>query len=53
MNDKELNKLVRQIKKLEPAMNKDKILKGINMCKFAKIEITPTNVISGYMSFYL
>lgn len=52
MSEKELNKLVRQIKKLDNSMCRSKVLKGMEMCKLHGIQITPYAVLSGYCSFY-
>jgi hypothetical protein len=53
MNKKELDNLIKTCNKLEPMMDKAKVLKGISVCDTYKIEITPKSVIAGYMSFYL
>jgi hypothetical protein len=53
MKEKELNKLVRQVKKIDNGMTTKKVKSGIAICKVNGIEITPSSVYSGYMSLHL
>ncbi len=53
MSEKEINKLVRQVKKIDKNMTKLQVLSGILLCKLHNIEISPASVYSGYKSFNL
>jgi hypothetical protein len=52
MKTDELEKLLKEVVKLDDLMNMDKMMLGIEMCKFYGMEITPKSVLSGYCSFY-